>query len=180
MDVLAEFLPFLFVIVYVLLRALGGKARKVVQEANGQPDPASDGKPSGLDELTNYFEELTRATGFHVEGPAKRPKRIEPEFRSAEAPIHEDATFQHEQHGYGPDNPLSEESFERRPAFSTRTPLPDLTEAFDPHGLKRPGISPPPAAPDAPTWRRRLADPARAREAFVLKTILERRGGRRS
>lgn len=176
MDVLAEFLPFLLLILYAVLRALRGRNRP--QQPAPQPD--TEGSPqrqTDLDELARHLEALM--TGVPVDEKLTPPPppepRYEPEFHNAEVAVDESASFQHQRHGFGPENPLSEETFERQPAF-VRVPRPRDTPAFDPHQLKR--RAPQPPAP-ASRWRTRLADPQRAREAFVLKTILERPSKRR-
>ncbi|MEO0559719.1 MAG: hypothetical protein AAF170_16225, partial [Bacteroidota bacterium] len=60
-------------------------------------------------------------------------------------------------------------SFERQPAFAPRPRV--SAESYNPHGLKK--ASNEPQAAVSP-WMKRLGDPKRAREAFVLQTILER------
>lgn len=86
----------------------------------------------------------------------------------------------HEAHGFGLENPLSEEAFEESPVFSPRKAR--ERRAFDPHGLRP---APPAstagaaAATGVESWHRRLADPRTAREAFVLQTVFGPRGGRR-
>lgn len=140
-----------------------------------QQQPQTD-----LDELARHLETLL--TGAPPPQPKPKPvpaPRYEPEFRNSEAPVNEAASFQHQQHGFGAENPLSEEVFERQPAFvrPARTAHSDPTKpVFDPHNLKR--SSKTPERPVSP-WKKRLADPKRAREAFVLQTILERPGERK-
>ena len=77
----------------------------------------------------------------------------------------------HDAHGFGAENPLSEEIFERAgtsPGRSARR------KGYDPHGLRTP-----PAPAPVPSLFGRLHDPKTARDAFVLQTIFGKRGGRR-
>ncbi len=92
--------------------------------------------------------------------PRLPPPRPRGEFR----PVGE---FEHEAHGFGVENPLSEEVFERRGGgfrapLSAPDPIVDLDDDF--------GAPPSPSAELA----KRLADPERAREAFVLREVLDR------
>ncbi len=81
----------------------------------------------------------------------------------------ESGGFDHDRHGFGDDNPLSEVAFSRtsfadqRPANANRTAN---RPGYDPHGL-----APAPTPAPAP----RFGSPAAIREAFVLSTILSRR-----
>ena len=109
--------------------------------------------------------------------PAKpvRPAAPAPEFRAPAGSFDAARPVSHERHGFGAQNPLSEESFERRPDGA---PAPRPRTDYDPHRLHdRPRRTPAPPLTVA-HWRRRLADPEAAREAFVLQTIFGERGGR--
>jgi len=174
-DALAEFFPLLLFILYALLRGLRGR-KKAPQQATPAPGvepgqtPQSAQPQTDFDELARHLESLISGSPVEAKPPPPPPEpRYEPEFHSSEVEIDEAASFQHQQHGFGAENPLSEESFERQPAFApTRR---SAKTSFDPHALKRQ-----PEVPKAPAsnWRTRLADPKRAREAVVLQTILER------
>ena len=117
-------------------------------------------------------------TPTRVPTPA-RPPDPHPSPLPAPPPIRFDRPggFEHERHGFGRENPLSEEAFERRPAFSTapRTRKP----AFDPHGLRP---EPTRAAPTRTTPRTllgKLRRPETARDALVLAEVLGPPKGRR-
>ena len=110
------------------------------------------------------------------------------EFRPASGSFDSTAPVDHVAHGlaapsapqFGPGNPLSEESFERAPALAEPAGAP--SRDYDPHGLRRreparPTRRRPTAGAD---WRRRLADPQAAQDAFVLQTVFGTRGGRRA
>ena len=115
--------------------------------------------------------------------PARRPSPLPappplpaPEFHAVDGSFDALNPVDHVRHGFGLDNPLSEERFEQQPPQAERSshgPLPD------PHGLQRASRSAPPI-PGTGHWRQKLRDPKAAREAFVLQTIFGPRGGRRS
>lgn len=110
--------------------------------------------------------------------PAKpvRPPAPTYEFRAPAGSFDVARPTDHERHGFGAENPLSEESFERRPPGA---PAPVTRPDVDPHELRpRPPAPPARRMPTVADWRRRLTDPAAAREAFVLQTIFGERGGR--
>ena len=180
-EALLDLLPFLALLVYAVLRALGARNKAARTSASAPGDAAPDENPNArpqtdFDELARHLESLISGVPVEATPPPPPEPRYKPEFHSSEVNVDESASFQHQAHGFGPANPLSEEMFERQPAFR-RTPSPRASlEAFDPHGLKRP-IEPP--APSGSRWKKRLADPKRAREAFVLQTILERPQERR-
>ena len=175
MDFLVEFFPLLIFVVYAILRALSARKRP---QQTGPESPNGElatqpGRPeTSLEDLTRHLESLMGMEPERTPSPPPEP-RYEPEFHSSEAPVDESAGFQHDAHGFGYQNPLSEQSFESLPAFAG-APRRDRSKKHDPHRLKKS------AAPPKPTskWTKRLASPSRAREAFVLKTIFERPGGR--
>ncbi len=174
MEDLTEFLPFLLFLLYAILRVLRGRKRTSEQptplpdvdvEASSAAQPRTD-----FDQLARHLESLISGSPVDAKSPPPRPEpRYEPEFHNSEVDVDESASFQHEIHGFGAENPFSEESFERRKAFA---PTPRVSASgFDPHDLKRSsGVPEKPVSP----WTKRLADPKRAREAFVFQTILER------
>lgn len=179
MDAFAEFLPFLLFLLYAVLQVL--RRRKQPEAPPSLPDSDnSAGAPQrqpDLDELARHLEALMTGQPLESAPPPRKPEpRYDPEFQNSEVAVDESASFQHQRHGFGPENPFSEETFERQPAFARRRRPTDATPVYDPHGLKRP--APKPSVPAA-RWRERLADPKRAREAFVLQTILERPQDRR-
>ncbi len=97
----------------------------------------------------------------------------------------EAATFErggpnpHERHGFGGENPLSEEAFEQQPAFTPTTRA--VTPVYDPHGLGRSGSDGQSGDEVQPTdWQQRLNDPKAAQDAFVLQTVFGPRGGRQA
>jgi hypothetical protein len=92
----------------------------------------------------------------------------EPEFHGLGA-------FEHEEHGFGRSNPLSEEVFERQPAFQKR----GATDRIEQKPLKQVDLTTPievKKVASASTSRSPadvLRDPARAREAFIMKEVLD-------
>lgn len=77
--------------------------------------------------------------------------------------------FEHERHGFGPQNPLSELAFQAARNADRRVANAN-SQAYDPHGLRTAPRSVP-----GPSIAARLAEPGALRDAFVLQTILARR-----
>ena len=178
MEFLVEFFPILLFVLYAVLRAISARSKGANPNAapEGRADAPERPQPTGLDELTRHLELLV---GGDLQSEPQRPKpkpepRYEPEFQSSEAAIDESASFRHEEHGFGRENPLSEQVFESMPALSGSVARRDTPGVFDPHALKKT------AEPSRTRsrWRERLASSSGAREAFVFKTIFERPGGR--
>ncbi|GAB5535793.1 MAG: hypothetical protein Rubg2KO_20420 [Rubricoccaceae bacterium] len=170
MDFIADFFPFLLLLLYAVLQLLRRRTSPETTAPESEtPQDGSTGQ-TDLDELAKHLEALITGSPVEAKPPPPPEPRYEPEFHNAEVEVNEALSFQHERHGFGAENPFSEESFERQPAFHRTRRSVDTT--FDPHELKR---QPEPRTTPASSWRTRLADPQRAREAFVLKTILERR-----
>lgn len=95
--------------------------------------------------------------------PAK-PKRV-PEFHALGA-------FEHDEHGFGTSNPLSEEVFERRTARpATKEQI--KQKALDKIDLKTPIEVTQAGAASKVGHARMLTDATRLREAFVMKEILD-------
>ncbi len=135
-----------------------GQLEEAMQEASGAGPPEPEPVPAPVVELP--------------EEPTGRPlATATPEFRATSGSFDSARPVDHEAHGFGRENPLSEERFEQAPAFVALPSSPD--RAFDPHGLH--GRRPP--ATGTRGWRRRLRDPEAARDAFVLQTIFGPRGG---
>ena len=199
MDALVDLLPLVFVGLYYLLsarrRARVRKAERQRTEAPQEALVASDGPARGATAsaptpFQSFLEQLEEAMAEAggVDTPARavveEPQRPSPpQIARAPAPTPEfhavagsfDAArpVDHEAHGFGDANPLSEERFERAPAFVPARPPAGAT--YDPHGLRRPPRS---GSRRATDWRRRLQDPEAARDAFLLQTIFGPRGGR--
>ena len=183
-----DLLPLLAIGAYWLVRAMRSSKRK-----QGGPRPAPTGAkaPSPFEQLMLQLEEALdtprdeapadAAAAPERSGepprpverqaarpPAPRPPRAVPTSFD-DAGIGDYEGFDHDRHGFGQENPLSEEAFERRPRFAPRPTTPP--RRYDPHGLA-PAPKPPPRR-RAVSWATRLRDPAAAREALVLKTIFE-------
>jgi hypothetical protein len=95
-----------------------------------------------------------------------KPKR-EPEFRALGA-------FEHDEHGFGLSNPISEELFERG---RKPTPAP-ATKRITQKALGKVDLTTPievtkGGAASGQSFARMLTDDARLREAFVMKEILD-------
>ena len=139
-------------------------------EANGQPSPSAPAPSPPEPPATERDERPETERPARPPRPAPHPP-VTPEFKPVAGSFDAVTPTDHEAHGFGAENPLSEEAFERRPASVL---APRRRREYDPHGLR-----PPPAATPAPTgWRQRLADPTTARDAFILQTVFGARGGR--
>ena len=193
MEALVDLLPLLFIGAYYLL---AGRRRAQRKEAARQRQPEAGaevrreepGETPFQSFLSQLEEAMAEAANPGSSVPVPRP---EPQSETVELPpappapdldassALEAASFErggpseHERHGFGGQNPLSEEVFEQRPAFSE--PARAETPVYDPHGL-RPGRNT--RTPTA--WQKRLSDPQAAQDAFVLQTVFGARGGRRA
>ena len=198
MESLLELLPLLFVAAYYLLRARSRAAqqRQARQRQTAPQEPLIDGErePTPFQSFLQQVEDAVaeaageapeRETDQRLEverapapsplpAPPVEPVRPAPEFRAPAGSFDSIRPTSHERHGFGAENPLSEETFERLPPQPA--PRPERA-AYDPHALAARQRSAPGPLTVA-DWRRRLADPAAAREAFVLQTIFGERGGR--
>lgn len=93
-----------------------------------------------------------------------KPKRV-PEFHALGA-------FEHDEHGFGTSNPISEEVFERRTARpATKEQI--KQKALDKIDLKTPIEVTQAGAARGTDYTRMLTDATRLREAFVMKEILD-------
>lgn len=162
----------------VLRRIFGGK-----QQPKPKPIPPSEGTTSREieDPLAEALRQIREALGEDEETsgnpdeepyapqfePEPRPaSKFKPEFR----PLGE---FEHEAHGFGRENPISEEVFEQRPAFVTAPATKPIRvkpqEAVD---LTTPLEVTKAATPAASTGiAQMLRDPKQARDAFVLYEV---------
>ncbi|WP_412063147.1 hypothetical protein [Rubrivirga sp. IMCC45206] len=190
MDAIIELLPLLFVGAYYLLAS----RRKAQQRKQAAQTPlVSESGPEGSTQgptpfeafLANLEESLAQAGGVETEAAVEPIAPPEPEPIVPAAPVVDRpvtalgsefsgvmGSFDHDAHGFGIENPYSEESFERAPAF-TEPALRPLD--YDPHKLRRKTRQ----EPDGTSWNDRLSDPAAARDAFVLQTVFGKRGGLR-
>lgn len=155
-----------------------GQLEEAMAEAAGEPlspdPPPVEPKPV----------ELVRPPEPRLSPTVPSLEATDAEFRPASGSFDSTTPVDHVAHGlaapsapqFGPDNPLSEESFERAPAFTEPAGAP--RGDYDPHGLRRRDPAPRPTA--GADWSRRLADPQAAQDAFVLQTVFGARGGRRA
>lgn len=195
MDALIELLPLLAVGAYYLLRGRQrAKAKQPPPEMQEAARRRGERAPTPFQSFMQQMEEaLAEASGEPATPPVadRKPIQVEvekttpasplpatplgpapptPEFRAAPGSFSSTSPIDHERHGFGAENPLSEESFERR-----RTPPSDaVRRRYDPHNLKKPR----PSGRERTSWRARLRDPQAARDAFVLQTLFGARGGR--
>ncbi|MEM1042576.1 MAG: hypothetical protein AAGI91_08105 [Bacteroidota bacterium] len=196
-----DLIIFLLIFLFPLFQRLFGKKR---QQPAKQPQPAKRARRArpeleatsaeqpepqpARDPLSEALRQIREALAEQAEPERQQP---EPQPRAlAERPdeFREVGEFEHEAHGFGRENPLSEEVFERRPAFQTRTqarpervapkripqkPLGDV-DLSTPLEVKTEGDA------SRRDLARRLRQPGSARDAFVLKEILDAPRSRRS
>lgn len=197
MESLVDLLPLLFVGLYYLLAARRrARVRKEAAERVEAPqtelvhddDRAATPFESFLERLEETMAEAADIDEDDRIGVPEPPPPAEvvlpapavplpassfgpSEFHAVEGSFGGPRPVDHQAHGFGPENPFSEETFERSTGSASRDASPK--PPYDPHGLH--ARRPPP--PGGPGWRRRLRDPRTAREAFVLQTIFGPRGG---
>ncbi|WP_412067612.1 hypothetical protein [Rubrivirga sp. IMCC43871] len=193
MEAILELLPLLFIGAYYLLTSRR-KAQKRKQAA--QTPLVSGARPEKSPTpfeafLANLEQSLAQAGGVEPEDqtaplaapapepilpaappPARPIPALGSEFAAPTGSFDALVPVDHDAHGFGAENPYSEERFERAPAFVEPA---RASEDFDPHGLRRKRRP----RPTRTRWRQRLSDPAAARDAFVLQTVFGKRGGRK-
>lgn len=197
MDALVELLPLLFIGAYYLLA--GRRRAKQKKEAREQAQPAGPAEQRAATPFQNFLEQLEEAMSEASGDPAAEvvPQKVVPrkapvltsepvpaaepipesrlesiEFNAPAGSFGSSAPVDHQAHGFGAENPISEETFERQPA-SAQTARRDASR-YDPHGLRSSAD-----APSENTWNKRLGNPKAAQDAFVLQTVFGTRGGRR-
>ena len=201
MEGLIDLLPLLFIGAYYLLRARS-RSKQQRRTVAPQQELVSDDPPRRETPFQSFMSQLedamAEAAGAPIDpdpapvlppalppvGSASTDVTV-PDLAAADAEFHPTlgsfdgtAPVDHQAHGFGPDNPISEETFEQQPAFfqspdpASSAPSP---RAYDPHGLRRPDELQP-----ATGWRQRLESPRAAQEAFLLQTVFGPRGGRRA
>ncbi len=178
-------LVFLLIFLAPLLKRLFEKRQPKPTPKRVPPEsrPAPSERPD--DPLGEALRQIREALSEPAPPPRPLPKDPEPvvakpvaakpdgEFRSL-------GEFKHEAHGFGPENPLSEEVFEQRPRFAARA----ATERIKQKPLGDVDLTTPlevatAAGSSSSDLSRLLRDPERAREAFVLKEILDAPRSRR-
>ncbi len=160
----------IFLVAPLLRRLFESRKRPQPADMEASPKPSPE---AARDPLAEALRQMREALG---EPPAPLPQNPPPvtlPARQAEHEFHSLGRFEHDAHGFGRENPASEEVFEQRPAFTTR----GTTERIRRDALSEVDLTTPlevvAVDPSArPDLARQLRDPQRAREAFVLKEIL--------
>lgn len=183
-----DLLPLLAFAAYWIFRAMRGSNKKKRGAQPASSAPTGQKAPTPFEQLMAQLEQALEEPGdadaADLADPVERQAERPPAPRAAPRPpravpagfddqgdaIGDYEGFDHEEHGFGQENPYSEEVFEQRPRFAPRPTV--EAPAYDPHGLSERRSN---AAPRgrAVSWSERLHDPAAAREALVLKTIFE-------
>lgn len=170
----------LLLFLFPVLSRLFGKKRPP------QHTPSAD-SPSAAppdDPLADALRQIREALGETTPEPPPPKPPAEPErtvlppkpAAPAQARVpefHGLGAYEHDEHGFGRSNPLSEETFERMPQPQRH----DGTDRIDQRPLKNVDLTTPIEVKKVvPTTRSSLAealqDPARAREAFVMYEVL--------
>ena len=196
MEALVDLLPLLFIGAYYLLAARRRQQQKEARERREQPGVTTEDRPGvraeerGETPFQSFLSQLEEAMaeaanpGSSVPAPPKAetvelpPAPPAPDL-DADSTLEAASSFErggpnpHERHGFGSENPLSEEAFEQQPAFTETARA--VTPVYDPHALRSSGEAPKPTE-----WQKRLSDPKAAQDAFVLQTVFGARGGRRA
>lgn len=173
----------LLLFLFPVLSRLFGK--KQPQQKRKRPVPVSErpDRPQRTemeDPLAEALRQIREALGETEPEPepevstVERPLEAPPEFREV-------GEFEHDEHGFGRSNPLSEEVFEDRPAYREMQDTSRLrasTDRIKQNALKSVDLTTPievnrslgteftESTADA------LRDPKRAREAFIMKEVL--------
>lgn len=174
----------LLLFLFPIFSRLFGK--KKPQQKRKRPVPASERptrpQPTEMDDpLAEALRQIREALG-ETEPEPKRPQWQTVE-RPLEAPseFHEVGEFEHDEHGFGRSNPISEEVFEERPAFREMRDTNRLTQGTDrikQKPLKSVDLTTPIevnrslGTESTETTANALRDPKRAREAFIMKEVL--------
>lgn len=185
---LGDLLILLIFLAPLLRRIFGGKPQ---QKPRPLPPPEqrtrrqAEAEPVD-DPLAEALRQIRAALGEEPKHSEAEPKiETAPSWtrlQSAEpdSEFHEVGEFEHDAHGFGRENPLSEEVFERRPAFVTTggtdpigTHAPDTVDLSTPLEVEKRTLK------RGPSLASILRDPQRAREAFILHEVFDRPGGRR-
>lgn len=132
------------------------EALRQIREAMAEPEPESASSTAS----PRPFPDRPR--------PLAPPPAREPEFHGLGA-------FEHDEHGFGQSNPISEEVFEHRRAVPAprKSTAPLKQKALKKVDLSTPIEVKPVGASERPDYARMLDDHTRLREAFVLKEILD-------
>lgn len=178
----------LLLFLFPVLSRLFGKKKPEPQRKRPLPSPdgADDWQsPTMEDPLGEALRQIREALGEtepepeplpQSPPPVSPPREFAPPVRGTKRPteFREIGVYEHEEHGFGRSNPISEEMFERRPAFKGS----GTTDRIKQKPLESVDLSTPievkkVAGPGAQKSRADvLRDPARAREAFIMKEVL--------
>ena len=191
---LGDLLILLLFLLPVLSRLFGKQEKPTPQRQ--RPLPTPDGRervrrPETEDPLSEALRQIRDALGEtepeREVSTLERPLEAPPEFREIGA-------YEHEEHGFGLSNPLSEEVFESRPPHRElrgTTRFQQDTDRIEQKPLQQKPLKSvdltTPLEVDrkvgaeiTETTAEALRDPKRAREAFIMKEVLGPPRSRRS
>ena len=194
MDI-GDLLILLLFLLPVLSRLFGKKEEPAPQRKRRpapRPDTSGHSQPATLeDPLSEALRQIREALGETEPEPevstVERP-RVQTIERPLEPPseFHEIGEFEHEEHGFGLSNPISEEVFENRPAYQEMRRTDrigdagriSVTDRIKQKPLESVDLTTPIevdralGAESTETTADVLRDPKRAREAFIMKEVL--------
>lgn len=182
----------IILLAFILFSLFGRSKKKKRPKPTPQPAEKKEKQPSFFDEILQELEEKAQ----QETQPEPEPSPVPTEARrgnaqrarqpvSPENPLAQEEAFEHvgrgrtphEDHGFSPDRPFSEEAFEQQPL----DPPPPSHEAG--HLTETPHVSLDKRLPRRTTqqtsasarhWRKRLQNQKNARDAIVLKEIFDR------
>ena len=186
MDI-GDLLILLLFLLPVLSRLFGKKEPPAPQRKRRpapRPDASGRSQPANLeDPLGEALRQIREALG-----ETEPEREVATAERPLEAPseFHEVGEFEHDEHGFGRSNPISEEVFENRPAFREMRDTNRLSDAnrisvtdrIKQKPLKSVDLTTPIevnrtlGTESTETTADVLRDPKRAREAFIMKEVL--------
>ena len=145
--------------------------REALEEAQQEPSARQEQPAPQPPPLPHPTRKPTRLPDPHP-SPLAAPPPIRLDRRTGfeSESVFERGPSAHERHGFGRENPLSEESFERRPVFAPE-PGARHPAAFDPHRLRQPPAAVPASRRQA-TLLERLRRPSTAQDALIMAEVL--------
>ncbi len=170
-----DLIVFLLIFLFPLFQRLFGKKQPQPSKSKRTPREVESTPSEQIeDPLGEALRQIREALGEPTE---PTPEPTKPVVAKRDDEFREIGDFEHEAHGFGRENPISEEVFEQRPAFQTHR----STKRIPQKTLRQVNLSTPlevKKADDTATssrtdLTRRLRRASSARNAFVLKEILD-------
>ncbi len=165
-----DLIIFLLIFLVPVLRRLFEKKRPDPADMEASPEPLPRAE---RDPIAEALRQMREAFGEPAPAPSAPLPQNPPPVTARPTEFRALGEFEHEAHGFGRENPLSEEVFEQRPAFSTRGSTDRIRrDALEEIDLTTPLEVKAPTDSSSSGLAHRLRDRQSARDAFVLKEIL--------